>query len=231
MKKMAINYIVTVNGDKGFAKAETLDSIKKNLSAGDVITQVCYGTLTEEEALNECVQHINTSIEMPCTHIVIINDGSVLKDSVSEVFSIYATEEKTILLPIVELFNDINVDKNQVNTFKGFLNASLWKPYFAEEIGVLDSTLCTRGVDLILYGALIPISIAKEYSFKTDIKYYSFFEYLSRVIHNEIPVLGIPKVTLRCVKDYELKDVSKEEKLEWFKKAQSSFLPVTSKTV
>ena len=78
----------------------------------------------------------------------------------------------------------------------------------------------------MLYGALIPVSVVQKYKFKTDIKYYSFFEYLNRIINSSVPVLGIPKVTLKCIKDYELKGVPKQEKIDFFKKATTDYLVV-----
>ncbi len=212
-----INYIITTYGDLSLASQATTDSIKLNLRAGDKITDLSWMTKTEEETINE---YVSTLKEGEFTHICIINDGSILREQAATVTEAYVEDNETVYLPMVELCND---DKGKP-MFKGFLNASIWKPYFAEEAGVLDQTLALRGVDLILYGALIPTSVITKYKFKTDIKYYSFFEYLSRLIHSSVPVLGIPKITLRCIKDYELKDVPKEEKMEFFKKAQSDYL-------
>lgn len=223
--KTKINYIISVEGDKGLAQEVTRKSIEAVLNPGDKITEVCYGTQTEEEVLND---HIKTIDSEKFTHIVIVNDGSTLKESAADVVKTYVDDETTVFLPIVELCEEAKSGKP---SFKGFLNSSIWKPYFAESIGTLDLTLCVRGVDLILYGAIIPVAVAQKYTFKTDIKYYSFFEYLSRLVHSEVPVLGIPKLTLRCIKDYELKSVSKEEKLIHFKQAQSSYSTATLKTV
>lgn len=213
-----IKYIVTVEGDLGFAQKDTLDSIQANLKEGDSLSQVCFGTKTEEEALNE---YISTLAPNDYTHIVIINDGSLLRDFASRVTEDYIKELDVVYLPTVELCNEAS--KGSV-TFKGFLNTSLWKPYMAEETGVLDQSLSVKGADLMLYGALIPVSVVQKYKFKPEVKYYSFFEFLNRLVHMDVPVLGIPKVTLRCIKDYELKDISKEEKLAAWKIATTAYL-------
>lgn len=217
---MKINYIITTYGDLSLANADTVKSIEANLKPGDKITDLSYMTKSEEEVLND---HISSLKDGEFTHICIINDGSLLRDFATDVFTTYVDNDETVYMPIVELCNDINGTKGKP-MFKGFLNASIWKPYFAEELGILDQTLCIRGVDLLLYGALIPVSVVQKFKFKPEIKHYSFFEYLSRIVYSKIPVLGIPKVTLKCIKDYELKDLPKEEKLAAFKLAQASYM-------
>jgi hypothetical protein len=227
---MRINYIITApegkEGETPYVCSEaTTNSVTTNLQSGDTIITLAYQEGNEESMLNDYIAKLDDD-----SHVVVINDGSILRENAWEVYRQYDSivhegETKSfngneiIKLPIVELSNAD--DKGKLH-FKGFLNASLWKPYFAETVGELDSTLATRGVDLMLYGALIPTSILKKYKLKTDLKYYSFFEFLSRMTRTEIPVLGIPKITLKCVKDYELKDVPQEEKLIAFKAAQAA---------
>lgn len=220
MKK--INYIVTIYCDTETINTPTKtteDSIRENLGVEDKVTNLFWGDKTEEEVINE---YISTLKEDEFTHICIINDGSILKDNFSRVMNTYVDNNETVYLPIVELNNDS--DNKGVLSFKGFLNSSIWKPYFAEEVGVLDLPLSKRGVDLILYGALIPLSVVKKYKFKPEIKYYSSFEFLNRIINSSIPVLGIPKVTFKCITDYELKGVTKEEKVKFFKLATTDYL-------
>jgi hypothetical protein len=220
-----INYLVTVNGDKASAQTDTLEAIKKVLIAKDKITQVCFGTLSEEEALNAHITSINPG---DFTHIVIINNKSLLRDFAAKVNETYVTDLEAVYIPLVELCND---EKDGKVTFKGFLNSSIWKPYMAEETGILDQALTSKGADLILYGALIPVTVAQKHKFKPEIKHYSFFEYLNRLVNQEVNVIGIPKVTLRCVKDYELKDVPKEEKIAAWKIAMSAHLTSTLQVV
>lgn len=214
---MKVNYIITTYGDLSLASSTTLDSIKANLKDGDKITDLSYMTRTEEEVINE---YISSLKEGEFTHIMIINDGSTLKDYSSTVLDTYVDNDSTVYLPMIELCNE---DKGKVS-FKGFLNSSIWKPYFAQEVGTLDQTLSLRGVDLILYGALIPLSVVQKHKFKPEIKYYSFFEFLSRIIYSNTSVQGIPKVTLKCIKDYELKEVPKEEKINFFTQATSVYM-------
>jgi hypothetical protein len=212
---MKINYIVTVPGDLSTMNQNTLASINANLKEDDKITELCYGTITEEEVLNNYIKTISPEF----THVVLISDGSFISEVAREIYETYAENNEEVYLPIVELHSI-----EEGNPFRGFLNASLWKPYFAEEVGELDLPLSLKGVDLILYGALIPTSVITKYAFKPEIKYYSFFEYFNRLLNKKVEVIGIPKIVLKCVKDYELKDLPKEEKLSAFKFAQVNYL-------
>ena len=211
---MKINYIITVYGDKSIPQQNTLESVNAILKEGDKVTLLSYGTLSEEEVLNTYIATLPTEF----THVVLVSDGSFVSIAAREIYETYAQDIDKVYLPIVELHS---IEEN--NPFRGFLNASLWKPYFAEEVGELDLSLSLKGVDLIIYGALIPVSVITKYTFKPEIKYYSFFEYFNRLLSKEITIKGIPKIILKCIKDYELKDVSKEEKLQAFKLAQSSY--------
>lgn len=218
---MKINYIVTTTSTIEVSEG-TRQSIERNLQPEDTYNVAIFNdTINEETSLNQIISTLGDD-----GYIVLVNDGSIVREFASDIYAKYADlgtgwkgPMEVIKLPIVELCTPV---EKAAPHFKGFLNASIWKPYFAENVGELDLTLATRGIDLLLYGALIPTVIAKKYAFNTTLKYYSFFEFLSRLIRADIPVLGIPKITLKCIKDYELKDVSQEEKLKHFKAAQVS---------
>jgi len=219
---MKIKYIVTVPKSEDATEAnlisETLKSVTTIIgSSRDEVSVVRYELNKEEEEINKEVNKTADAF----THVVIINAGSTLKDHFRKTVEEYVGSDKeTIYLPIVELYTE----EAGEYSFRAFLNSSLWKPYLTDEVGKLDLKLSKRGIDLIQYGAIIPLDILKKYSFKEDIKYYSYFEFFNRVLSNEVKVKSIPRTLLLCKKDYELKNVSKDEKLEEFKKTQEVFL-------
>lgn len=224
---MKIKYIVTVPKSDDVKEtnqvSDTLKSITTIIgSSKDEVSVVRYELNKEEEEINK---EIATKTSDTFTHVVIINAGSTLKDHFRKTVEEYVnTDQETVFLPIVEL----HTEEEGNYSFRAFLNSSLWKPYLTDEVGKLDLKLSKRGIDLIQYGAIIPLNLLKKFPFKEDIKYYSYFEFFNRILNNNMKVVSIPRTLLLCRKDYELKNVSKDEKLEEFKKTQEMFLSTVS---
>lgn len=223
---MKIKYIITVPKTDDVKETNlTSDTLKSVVSTigitRDEVSIVRYSLNKEEEEINKEIVKIKDDY----THVIILNAGSSLKDHFRKTVEEYVgSDVEQVFLPIVEL----HTEEEGNYSFRAFLNSSLWKPYLTDEVGKLDLKLSRRGIDLIQYGAIIPLNVLKKFSFKEDIKYYSYFEFFNRVLHNGVKVVSIPRTLLLCKKDYELKDISKEEKLEEFKKTQEVFLETTT---
>jgi len=215
---MKTKYLLTVPENVEVDKA-TVASIGENIETkGEIDYAIVSYKDSIEDALNAEFDKIKDSTY---THVCIINNGSILRDHARATASKYVDNEECVYLPIVELCNE-PVKAGESVVFRGFLNSSVWKPYFATEIGVLDLALSKRGVDLIMDGCYIPKKVATKFKLNPEVKHFSGFEYFNRIISAGVEVVGIPKITLRAIKDYELKNVSKEDKLKYFKLAQES---------
>lgn len=223
---MKIKYIITVPKTDDLTETNLMSDTLKSItgiigepSYKDAVATVRFEEGKEEIGINAEVSNTDDSF----THVVVINAGSSLKDHFRTTAIEYVTYSNVVYLPLVELYSD---EDGAGLDFRAFLNSSVWKPYFTDEPGILDAKLAKRGVDLILYGAIIPLAVLKAHPLKEDIKYYSYFEFFNRIIHNKTQILGLPKTMVKCIKDYELKSVSKEEKIEEFKKAQLEYAAV-----
>ena len=223
---MKTKYLLTILEGETASK-DTLTSIAQNLdikgATAETLTSDDYTTVTYkdslEEALNAAFEKIKSS---DFTHVCIVNNGSVLKEYASNTVKTYITNDEILYMPMVELLDS----SEPGSPFRGFLNSSLWKPYFATEIGVLDLQLAKKGVDLIIDGCYIPKKIISEHKLNPEIKYFSTFEFFNKIISAGEEIVGIPKVTMRVVKDYTLKSIPNDEKLKYFKMAQSSAVEV-----
>lgn len=223
---MKIKYIVTVPKTDDLTEtnliSDTLKSVTRIIgTTRDAVATVRYEEGKEEIGINNEVTNTDDSF----THIVLINAGSSLKDHFRTTAEEYVIDPKMVYLPLVELYTEEELTGLD---FRAFLNSSVWKPYFTDEAGVLDAKLAKRGVDLIHYGAIIPLSVIKTHPLREDIKYYSYFEFFNRILHNNVLVNGVPKAMMKCIKDYELKAIPKEEKMEEFKKAQITYEAVAT---
>lgn len=215
MKK--IKYIV-IGAKKEKIKKETLESLESLVDKPE--TQISFIQVSEkdkeEDLINKEVSELGEDIQYVC----IIKNNTIFKETSAKTIKEYIKDSNTVYLPLIEYHGIIE----NAAGFKGFLNSSLWKPYFAENIGQLDLKLSKRGIDLTIYGAFIPVNILKSNKLKSKISYYSHFEWLNRIIHKEIPVVGIPRTTIKTTFDYELQSVPKEKKIEFFKLAQEDYV-------
>ena len=217
---MKVAYVVT-GLDATETTGETTASIKKNDENAEVFVCLYSETKTEAEAVNEWCDKIE-QISKDITHICIIPDGSTLSEKWLSIMTAYARDEKAIYMPVGGYYYDPEND----NQFKGFLNTIMWKPQVAEVVGELTTKLATRQIDHTLYGALIPLYVMKDYKFNKDIKYFSHFEFVNKVLKGDVEIIGVPKVLYNLYKDYELKAVDKEEKMKYFEEARNGYLPM-----
>ena len=116
-----------------------------------------------------------------------------------------------LYMPIVELIEE--------NSFKGFINTCIWKPYLASEMGILTNDLATKQIDLSLFSCLVSSNLLKKYPLNKNIKYYSHFEFFNRVTKDEsFEIIGVPKVLM--TETFVDQNLSKEEKIKYFQLAQ-----------
>jgi hypothetical protein len=215
MKK--IKYII-IGAKKEKINKETLESLVALTGKADLQTVFIQVSDKEKEEtlINEEISKIEEEIEYIC----IVKNGSIFKNTFAKTVEDYIINPNVVYLPLVE-YHGVS---GETTGFKGFLNSSLWKPYFTENIGELDLKLSKRGVDLTIYGAIIPVNILKNNKFKSTIPYYSYFEWFNRIINKGVTVVGIPRVVVKSMFDYELQSLSKEDKIAFFKQAQEDYV-------
>lgn len=206
---MKIQYIITT------ANKTASEKTLKSIPTKDVVT-VSYKD-DKQEPLNKAIAKVSDDF----THIVIVDDGDILRENYQDVVDQYVKDDEAIYLPIVEYTDD-------EGNFKGFLNTCMHKAAFEPEVnGVLDFDLAKRGIDLYLTGAVIPTSAAKQHTFEKEVKYYTDINYIAKLTTLEkFDVISLPKVVAITNCDFTLKNVSKEDKIKYYKLAQTEGLPV-----
>lgn len=153
------------------------------------------------------------------THICLVPNGSELTNKFKAITDTYI-EKGAIMLPIVEWCEE---DSEGKDSFKAFLNSYVYQSALTEEMGTVDLKFAKQQLDNTLYGALIPVSIAKENKFKEKFLYYNHNEYLCRVASKGVEILGIQKYCFKLKVDYALKDVDNETKTKYFNAVLSSY--------
>lgn len=216
---MNILYIITQKEGQTEAANKTIASLDPT---SDYIHVGYSEETSEEEAINIAIEQ--TLEAKGYTHVCIIPAGSTTSSKYKTITEAYVKDEKAIYLPIVSYCFE---EGSSEEVFKGFLNTIMWKAHIARELGVLTLDLSIKQADTTLYGALIPIKLLKENQLNKDIKYFSQFEYLNRIIKAEVLVLGIPKMIFTLNKDFELKLIPKEEKIKYFEQAREGYISKT----
>jgi len=202
-------------------KSEQAEAIKKTILSLDTKSTYIQLEYSNEISEEQVVSHYIDNLDKEYSHFCIIPAGSTLSENYTSIVTGYLKDREAIYLPIVSYcFEEGSAEE----IFKGFLNVFCWKPQHARVIGELTKELALKQVDTTLYGALIPFSVLKTYKLNEKIKYFSQFEYLNRVIKKGVKVLGIPKMLVTLNKDFELKSISKEEKLKYFEQARAEYL-------
>ena len=214
---MKVNYIILTPKLQDVL-TETNDSVKLILTKDDKMNVVEHDEWEEVKALNEYVKTL-----IGFTHVCIVPNGSVISEVTNTVIKKYIKDDKTVYLPLVSYLVPVPGSEPIEYDLKGILNSCIWKPYLAHKVGILNQELSLRQIDTTLYGAFIPLTLLQKYTFKEDIKYFSFFEFLNRITYKKVNVVGIPKLGFHLKKDYELKGVDNKEKVVYFKKAQESY--------
>lgn len=212
---MKILYIITQKEGQTDAVEKTTASL--NFQEGHLIHVFYSDEISEEAAINKAIENITEDY----SHFCILPAGSELRSNYISVIADYLKDEPAIYLPLVEYC----YDESGEESFKGLLNTICWKAHIAREVGVLSLDLSVKQADTTLYGALIASNILRDNKLNEEIKYFSQFEYLNRVNKANISVLGVPKVLFALNKDFELKSVSKDEKIIYFEKAREGYTP------
>jgi hypothetical protein len=219
---MKLQYIIPVKKGEDL-NGETVQSIQKNCPSGvDDFLPLVLDELTLEEGVNDVMNKAYERYkEQGVTHIVIVPNKSTITQNFHSIAEQYTNQENTIYLPVVQYF-ELSEDGKE-SKFRGLLNTCMWKPYGNNEYGLINEDLAVKQIDTTLYGAIIPLDTLKTYPLKTKIKFYSFFEYISRMVHKGVVVQGIPKVTVLYTADDTLKKATQEEKVKYFTACQSEY--------
>lgn len=215
---MKIRFIITRLEGKESISEETLKSVNP-----DDCTACIYSNWEQTEALNKTLNDLDKIKDLGYTHVCIMPDKSITGKEFDNIVKDYVLDEESVYLPLVQYLLPAEKEEDKP-VFKGFLNSCVWKPYGISELGILNEQLAKQQIDTTLYGAIIPIKVLEQYRFKTKIKYYSFFEYLTRLAHKGVTIKGIPKVLLHYVDNSGLDKVSQDEKVEYFKMARIEYL-------
>lgn len=112
--------------------------------------------------------------------------------------NIYAKENEnvSIFLPLI---------RNTVNgVFSSLINEAPWAEGMAEEAGKVDSNLLSRFNCIIPIGAIFKVKALEEYSelkddnkrypFKESIKISHYYEFLMRMIYNDVKAMCVPRI-------------------------------------
>lgn len=219
---MKIKYIVTaLQSDR--VSEHTISTIKKNSVKGEEHTVCTHKKDQEPKELNATIQdNIEAWRKDKYTHVCIIPNNSGVADNYRKIVKGYVKDKDVVYLTIVQHVEPEDKEKDE-GVFRGFLNTCVWKPYMYNKTGELTLELAKKQIDTTLYGALIPLSVIGEHKLKEKIKYYSFFEYLSRLANKDVVIKGIPKVVFHHVSDLRLKQVPQDEKIKYFKACQHEY--------
>jgi hypothetical protein len=146
--------------------------------------------------------------------------------SVNEYISNYP--EVDVFLPIVK---DVNVE----GKFVSFTNESVWAYGFTEKQGYLDNEVLLDYQNYQTSGGLYKTSVIKEQGFfKDNIKLTFSYELLLRLTHNNVSIMGVPKIGYQHVNfredslffNYKNNDdtkLSEKEAKFWLETAKKEF--------
>ena len=140
----------------------------------------------------------NTSLENEYEFFSIIEPNDVIGLNWYTNANLYAVENEnvSVFFPIIR--NTIN------GVFNSLINEAAWAEGLAEEAGKLDMSLLTRFNCMTLLGAAFRVNSIKEYSEqKADGKFYPIkesikishcYEFLMRMVYNDVKAMCIPRV-------------------------------------
>lgn len=218
-----MNLLYIISKKNNIVNPATLDSIKEVFLTGDEL-ETDIPSEGFESTINDLIAtNYEAYKSKGITHVVIVPDESTITKQYRSIVDQYVKgTENVVYLPMVQYFEKV---ENADPSFRGLLNTCMWKPYgFNNDYGFVNQDLAVKQIDTTLYGAIIPLEVLKQYPFKTKIKHYAFFEYISRVINKGVIVRGIPKITAAYVADDTLRKVSQEEKVKYFTACQKAYL-------
>lgn len=216
-----MNLLYVILKKEATVNPSTLKSVEAVYKSGDDL-ETDLPLIGFEAPLNELIaKNYDVYSAKGITHVCIVPDGSSLIEEYRNIVEQYVKDDNTVCMPIVQYYEQA---ENEDPKFRGLLNTCMWKPYVMNnQYGYVGQELAVKQIDTTLYGSIIPLNVLKKYPFKTKIKYYSFFEYISRLVSKNVVVRGIPKVGVTVVSDDVLKNVPKEEKIKYFTACQTAY--------
>ena len=112
--------------------------------------------------------------------------------------NLYAKENENISIFVPIIRNTVN------GIFNNLINEAPWAEGMAEEAGKVDSNLLSRFNCIIPLSAIFRISAIKEYSekkednklypFKESIKISHYYEFMMRMIYNDVKTMCVPRI-------------------------------------
>ena len=139
----------------------------------------------------------NVSLENEYVFLSIIEPNDVVGLNWYSQATLYASENENVSMFFPIIRNTIN------GVFNGLLNEAPWAEGLAEEAGKIDLNLLQRFNCVVPIGAMFRISSIKEYSEQKDDKYFPFkesikishyYEFLMRMIYNDVKGMCVPRI-------------------------------------
>lgn len=140
----------------------------------------------------------NIALENEYQFLSIIEPNDVVGLNWYTQANIYAQENENISMFFPIIRNTVN------GVFSGLLNEAPWAEGLAEEAGKVDLNLLSRFNCVVPIGAMVRVGAIKEYSeqkedgkyypFKESIKISHYYEFLMRMIYNDVKAMCIPRI-------------------------------------
>jgi hypothetical protein len=133
--------------------------------------------------------------------------------------------------PEVDIFLPIIADVDGNGQFIGTTNEAVWAYRFSDEMGFLDSNSLLAYQNFNIDGMVIRKSLFDEFGgFKSAIKLTFIYEFLLRMVHNDVKVMTIPRFGYKHVnmRDGSLfhtysQEMDPVESKWWLDKAKKEF--------
>ena len=141
--------------------------------------------------------------------------------------------------PEVDIFLPIIADVDGNGQFIGTTNEAVWAYRFSDEMGFLDSNALLAYQNFNIDGMVIRKSLFDEFGgFKSAIKLTFIYEFLLRMVHNDVKVMTIPRFGYKHVnmRDGSLfhtysQEMDPVESKWWLDKAKKEFYFTKSREI
>jgi glycosyltransferase involved in cell wall biosynthesis len=141
--------------------------------------------------------------------------------------------------PEVDIFLPIIADVDGNGQFIGTTNEAVWAYRFSDEMGLLDSNSLLAYQNFNIDGMVIRKSLFDEFGgFKSAIKLTFIYEFLLRMVHNDVKVMTIPRFGYKHVnmRDGSLfhtysQEMDPVESKWWLDKAKKEFYFTKSREI
>lgn len=133
--------------------------------------------------------------------------------------------------PEVDIFLPIIADVDGNGQFIGTTNEAVWAYRFSDEMGFLDSNALLAYQNFNIDGMVIRKSVFDEFGgFKSSIKLTFIYEFLLRMVHNDVKAMTIPRFGYKHVNMREgslfhtySQEMDPVESKWWLDKAKKEF--------